>query len=132
MSELRSPDADHDEKPERLYHIVKGEELSDTDFRSNNELIEMGMKPRRRVPPTPEQSRLYDAPSAYDSLDKVRQLAKALPRLGTHVATLDPSRIEGLLLEESDPEGDPGHYLMWGERDSIASGEIWPRLSLKE
>ena len=114
--------------PDRVYHLVKDKDRRGTDFRSQKELVEMGEKPRRKAPPTPEEDRQQSAPSAWDSLDAARQLAERFPSIGAYVATLDPSRWAGVRLEALDS----GHYLMWGDADSIASGEIWPRLPVRD
>jgi hypothetical protein len=114
--------------PTRLYHLVKQAHRTETDFRSNNELVQMGVKPPMKAAPTAEEERRRSAPSAWDSVDKARQLAEAMPKIGDYVAELDPSLWKDVQLEATES----GHYLMWGDADSIASGEIWPRLRVKE
>jgi hypothetical protein len=89
----------------------------------------MGFKPPTKAAPTDEEKRKRDAPSAWDSPAKLKALADRFPKLPRYAATLDPRLWNDVNIE---PNGEPGHYLMWGAADSIASGEVPPRILAEE
>jgi hypothetical protein len=102
------------EEPQRLYRVSRArddEQFVDA-FRSHYE---------QRLPPRGPENRaaaIHMALSMFESADVAAQLARRVPKLGGHVATVDLEPDLGLCVAKT---GGPAHWSVWGRPLQLAS-----------
>jgi hypothetical protein len=107
MSLLRSMEIVVVETPQRLYRVstARDDDRFADAFRSHYE---------RRLPPRGPEGRaaaIHMALSMFDTADVAAQLARRVPKLGGHVATVELRPDLGLCVAKT---GGPAHWSVWG------------------
>ncbi|MEJ7891614.1 MAG: hypothetical protein WKF94_03140 [Solirubrobacteraceae bacterium] len=96
----------------RLYRVCRAREDAafGNAFCSNYELD--------RDPRGPERvaTVIHMALSTFDTLELAVQLARALPKIGSHVAALELVGGRGLCVAKT---GRPGHWSVWGRPEQL-------------
>jgi hypothetical protein len=96
--------------PLTLYHVVKSRAPGAEDFKSQRELG----NPSHTDPPAQE----YDGVSFTDRLEQSVDLARRWPRMGDYVAEVFIPDGSPLTCE---PTFGPGHWTVYGPRETMAS-----------
>lgn len=114
MSLLRSIEVAVLEDEQRLYRVsfAPDDERFMDALRSHYEL---GRPPRG---PENRAAVIHMAISMFDSVDVARQLARRVPKLGGHIATIDLRPGLGICVAKT---GGPAHWSVWGRPAQLAA-----------
>ena len=94
----------------RLFRGIQGPEATPEDFLSNRA---KGLKPRGLERDNPRE---HEAVSHWDTLEKMRAVCLAFPKVGSYIAELHIPE-DGPI--EAKAEHDPGHWNAWGKPEAF-------------